>query len=952
MSERTIKYIIFFLIVFALQGVLLLVLMLNPARAGAAGAQATVEQNITNCPCGFSSDKPTDKLETVRLFIPIPGVTDKCGYLCDVNGDSRADVVDYVIMVYKFLVGLAGVVAVIMIMLGGYRWIFAMGNSARIAGAKETIFSAIIGLVLALISVQLLETINPRLADVSLPNVAEIGRVSLSEEFCSQYDILSTDVDFNTALVAKSLNLVPATATKGPSAFVLRDIKGLNLFSGDDDDAEGTKHEILRCDNQAANYKIQGSPPTGPEVKIARIDWREPKLATDVGSKEITGVECFYGLCSDQSNLGLSKTQILQNKEFLLEYVKNFKKNNIAGEKYSESVLTIDDVHPNTSTSTAGDGACYGTYCDLQEGEDNLTLCVRREQFGLGCVSPKTLCQNQPVGSCSEVNDAFTKSLKTQGLPFACGKRSDPWYSWWYTLDMGRDNCDLGTKFKCPTGWSVSTSFVGVDQAKGKCWEQDKDMPKLKNCAIGENDVFPILSGDYAVENVNAICCVAPNHDQYQCVSTFADLFKVAATGTSVEKNIGAYTSLSTVDYPKGPYHDCKTKIEGDACIVYAQEPADADPVFTSGKCQFMPVVNDPDATSFPEDQRKLVCQDERTQPLFKVKLCYRGTDDNVVYRKYEDCTLRNDDSCKAFIMPDDYPCFKPVGKFNWKLSGVDEGHPPIVSGGAIAGNVTAVRNAVLVGHINNVMMAAVPSPGFTLRNYFTINTLQLGFQKKSRWSPIKIASAAVGLDACRVVAAIIAIESGGKADAIGYNKGSVDCGLMQKNVDGGKSEESCRKSSFGNLFDEETSIKAGVEVLNGSFFKNPLGVPKCGDYHNDPGDKSACEMAANDPVPNQVFWPYLIMQYNGGLGASKRSFSCVSGTRKMTCAQLKEAKAPRTCFYDGGAGNYWPTMVECPYDNSGNITDAYNNTYGYVQAFKTSYEKVDAPGPNRPNCP
>src|SRR3989339_1999074 len=252
MSERTIKYIIFFLIVFALQGVLLLVLMLNPARAGAAGAQATVVvQDNKSCPCGFSSasGKPTDKLETVRLFIPIPGVTDKCGYLCDVNGDSRADVVDYVIMVYKFLVGLAGVVAVIMIMLGGYRWIFAMGNSARIAGAKETIFSAIIGLVLALISVQLLETINPRLADVSLPNVAEIGRGSLSEEFCSQYDILSTDVDFNTALVAKSLNLVPATATKGPSAFVLRDIKGLNLFSGDDDDAEGTKHEILRCDN-------------------------------------------------------------------------------------------------------------------------------------------------------------------------------------------------------------------------------------------------------------------------------------------------------------------------------------------------------------------------------------------------------------------------------------------------------------------------------------------------------------------------------------------------------------------------------------------------------------------------------------------------------------------------------------------------------------------------------
>jgi len=69
----------------------------------------------------------------------------------------------YLVAVYQFIVGAIGIVAAVMIMFNGMRWVTAAGNSENISTAKGGISSAIVGLLIALLSYVLLNAINPAL---------------------------------------------------------------------------------------------------------------------------------------------------------------------------------------------------------------------------------------------------------------------------------------------------------------------------------------------------------------------------------------------------------------------------------------------------------------------------------------------------------------------------------------------------------------------------------------------------------------------------------------------------------------------------------------------------------------------------------------------------------------------------------------------------------------------
>ncbi|MFW0837501.1 MAG: pilin [Candidatus Komeilibacteria bacterium] len=96
-------------------------------------------------------------------FVPqttIPGVT-KAG---DTNFTVTPDTLgNYINAIYQYGVGVVAVLAVVMIMLGGFKWIFSGGSAERISSAKGTITNAIVGLILVLTSWLLLSTINPAL---------------------------------------------------------------------------------------------------------------------------------------------------------------------------------------------------------------------------------------------------------------------------------------------------------------------------------------------------------------------------------------------------------------------------------------------------------------------------------------------------------------------------------------------------------------------------------------------------------------------------------------------------------------------------------------------------------------------------------------------------------------------------------------------------------------------
>ncbi|MBU1039034.1 pilin [Patescibacteria group bacterium] len=77
----------------------------------------------------------------------------------------------YLAAFYKFFIGFLAVAAVVMIMWGGFKRIAAAGSAETIKNANSTIISAIVGLVIALMSYSLLQLVNPALVKNTLPGI-------------------------------------------------------------------------------------------------------------------------------------------------------------------------------------------------------------------------------------------------------------------------------------------------------------------------------------------------------------------------------------------------------------------------------------------------------------------------------------------------------------------------------------------------------------------------------------------------------------------------------------------------------------------------------------------------------------------------------------------------------------------------------------------------------------
>ncbi len=71
----------------------------------------------------------------------------------------------YIAAIYKYAIGVVGILAGIMIVIGGLLWLTAGGDAGKVSTAKSFIESSLVGLVIALTSYLLLFAINPKLTE-------------------------------------------------------------------------------------------------------------------------------------------------------------------------------------------------------------------------------------------------------------------------------------------------------------------------------------------------------------------------------------------------------------------------------------------------------------------------------------------------------------------------------------------------------------------------------------------------------------------------------------------------------------------------------------------------------------------------------------------------------------------------------------------------------------------
>lgn len=113
------------------------------------------------------SQSAVDRQFIYSCFAPQPDIN----LQVSIGGYKVEGIEQYIVRIYSYFVGITGVVAGIMIIWAGVKWLTSGGIPDRISDAKKKIGNALIGMVLVLGSYVILQTINPALVNLRLPPV-------------------------------------------------------------------------------------------------------------------------------------------------------------------------------------------------------------------------------------------------------------------------------------------------------------------------------------------------------------------------------------------------------------------------------------------------------------------------------------------------------------------------------------------------------------------------------------------------------------------------------------------------------------------------------------------------------------------------------------------------------------------------------------------------------------
>lgn len=105
---------------------------------------------------------------------------------------STQPIADYVRAIYKYAIGVVGILATVVMMIGGVMWIMSGGSPERAGEAKAWITASISGLVLTLCSYLILATVNPALVNFKITAVADVSEIKIG---CCDSSFLNAAVE-------------------------------------------------------------------------------------------------------------------------------------------------------------------------------------------------------------------------------------------------------------------------------------------------------------------------------------------------------------------------------------------------------------------------------------------------------------------------------------------------------------------------------------------------------------------------------------------------------------------------------------------------------------------------------------------------------------------------------------------------------------------------------------
>lgn len=185
-------------------------------KFGTAGNKSGFVSDASTAPCnGGSGDSQWGRC--------LPAGTTKTEI--SFGGKSEfSNIGEFLVVMYKYLLTIASIVAVVVIIIAGAQWTASGGNSEAISSAKKRIGGAVIGLFIAYMSYFVLNTINPAMVNLRLPQVWMVKTIDMMPEFCSDIKD-STKIKFAFVADSKEPNKsVPPADKRGE--YTLYNVQG------------------------------------------------------------------------------------------------------------------------------------------------------------------------------------------------------------------------------------------------------------------------------------------------------------------------------------------------------------------------------------------------------------------------------------------------------------------------------------------------------------------------------------------------------------------------------------------------------------------------------------------------------------------------------------------------------------------------------------------------------
>ena len=113
-------------------------------------------------------------------FTPQVAIPD---YTFNPSDKTTGNIANYIRAIYKYAIGIVGILAAVVLMFGGIIWLTAGGNTTQIGNAKAWIGASLTGLVLALLSYTILATVNPALVNFKVSEIKPIEPSALPVTF-------------------------------------------------------------------------------------------------------------------------------------------------------------------------------------------------------------------------------------------------------------------------------------------------------------------------------------------------------------------------------------------------------------------------------------------------------------------------------------------------------------------------------------------------------------------------------------------------------------------------------------------------------------------------------------------------------------------------------------------------------------------------------------------------